>query len=64
MSPEELAAKAVAVGEGEVVVHGYSRVASPADYASAGATWWLENLNDFYGPADEMLALVQAGPPA
>jgi alkanesulfonate monooxygenase SsuD/methylene tetrahydromethanopterin reductase-like flavin-dependent oxidoreductase (luciferase family) len=64
MSPDEVAAKAAAAGEGEVVVHGYSRVASPADYAAAGATWWLENLNDLYGPPEEMRALVRSGPPA
>lgn len=62
MTPDEVAAKAAGVG-GEIVVHGYSRVASPADYAAAGATWWLENLNDLYGPSEEMLALVRAGPP-
>ena len=63
MTPDELAAKAVSVS-GDIVVHGYSRVASPADYAEAGATWWLENLNDLYGTADDLLALVQAGPRA
>jgi alkanesulfonate monooxygenase SsuD/methylene tetrahydromethanopterin reductase-like flavin-dependent oxidoreductase (luciferase family) len=64
MTPEELAAKAAAVGDGEIVVHGYSRVASPADYGAAGATWWLENLSDSYGPPDDMLALIRQGPPA
>jgi alkanesulfonate monooxygenase SsuD/methylene tetrahydromethanopterin reductase-like flavin-dependent oxidoreductase (luciferase family) len=63
MTPEELAAKAASVA-GDVVVHGYSRVASPADYAAAGATWWLENLNDLYGTQDELLALVRTGSPA
>jgi alkanesulfonate monooxygenase SsuD/methylene tetrahydromethanopterin reductase-like flavin-dependent oxidoreductase (luciferase family) len=64
MSPEEIAAGASAVGDVEIIVHGYSRIASPADYAVAGATWWLENLNDLHGPPEEMLALVRAGPPA
>jgi len=34
-----------------------------AGYAAAGATWWLENLNDLYGPPEELRALVRAGPP-
>jgi alkanesulfonate monooxygenase SsuD/methylene tetrahydromethanopterin reductase-like flavin-dependent oxidoreductase (luciferase family) len=64
MTPDDVAAGAAVVGDVEIVVHGYSRVASPADYAAAGATWWLENLNDLYGPPEEMLALVRKGPPA
>ena len=36
---------------------------TPEDVA-AGATWWLENLNDLQGPPEEMRALVRAGPPA
>ena len=63
MTPDDVAAGAAAVGDGDIVVHGYSRVASPADYAAAGATWWLENLNDLYGPPEELRALVRAGPP-
>ena len=63
MTPDDVAAGAAAVGAGDIVVHGYSRVVSPADYAAAGATWWLENLNDLYGPPEELRALVRAGPP-
>ena len=63
MTPDDVAAGAAAVGDGDIVVHGYSRVASPPDYAAAGATWWLENLNDLYGPPEELRALVRAGPP-
>jgi alkanesulfonate monooxygenase SsuD/methylene tetrahydromethanopterin reductase-like flavin-dependent oxidoreductase (luciferase family) len=64
MTPEEVAAGAAVVGDVEIVVHGYSRRASPSEYAAAGATWWLENLNDLYGPPEELRALVKAGPPA
>jgi hypothetical protein len=35
---------------------------TPAAYANAGATWWLENVHDLRGDLDEMLALVRAGP--
>jgi alkanesulfonate monooxygenase SsuD/methylene tetrahydromethanopterin reductase-like flavin-dependent oxidoreductase (luciferase family) len=64
MTPEDVAAGAATVGDVEIVVHGYSRVARPADYAAAGATWWLENLNDLQGTPEEMRALVRSGPPA
>jgi hypothetical protein len=37
---------------------------TPAAYADAGATWWLENVHDMRGDLDEMLALVRQGPPA
>ncbi len=37
--------------------------ATPAAYAEAGATWWLENVHDGRGDHDAMLARVQAGPP-
>ena len=35
---------------------------TPAAYAEAGATWWLENIHDRRGDLDEMLALVRSGP--
>jgi alkanesulfonate monooxygenase SsuD/methylene tetrahydromethanopterin reductase-like flavin-dependent oxidoreductase (luciferase family) len=35
-----------------------------AEYAAAGATWWLEELNGFRGPLEAMIARVDAGPPA
>jgi len=63
MTPEDVAAGAAAVGDVEIVVHGYSRIASPSDYAAAGATWWLESLNDLYGTPEELRALVRTGPP-
>ena len=35
---------------------------TPAAYAEAGATWWLENVHDRRGDLDDMLALVRSGP--
>lgn len=64
MTPDDIAEGAEAVGDVDIAVHGYSRLASPADYAAAGATWWLENLNDLQGSAEDMRALVRDGPPA
>jgi hypothetical protein len=34
------------------------------DYAAVGATWWLESLSGLRGSFDELLARVEAGPPA
>ena len=64
MTPDDVAAGASVVGDVDIVVHGYSRIAAPADYAAAGATWWLESLNDLQGAPEDLRALVQAGPPA
>jgi alkanesulfonate monooxygenase SsuD/methylene tetrahydromethanopterin reductase-like flavin-dependent oxidoreductase (luciferase family) len=47
----------------DVVVHGLSDLADPAAYRKAGATWWLENLNDRRGAFDDLLARVAHGPP-
>jgi probable F420-dependent oxidoreductase len=67
LSPEEVAAKVASMGRSgdgfDVVVNGQQHWADPADYAAAGATWWLENLHDMRGPLDELLAVVRAGPP-
>jgi alkanesulfonate monooxygenase SsuD/methylene tetrahydromethanopterin reductase-like flavin-dependent oxidoreductase (luciferase family) len=44
-----------------------SRFASPDTiraYGEAGATWWLESLSPMRGTNDELLAIVEAGPPA
>ena len=52
MTPDELARKVETIGRGagfDVACNGYSSPAtrrSCADYADAGATWWLENLHD------------------
>jgi alkanesulfonate monooxygenase SsuD/methylene tetrahydromethanopterin reductase-like flavin-dependent oxidoreductase (luciferase family) len=32
-------------------------------YGDAGATWWLESLSPMRGSLDELLAIVEAGPP-
>jgi alkanesulfonate monooxygenase SsuD/methylene tetrahydromethanopterin reductase-like flavin-dependent oxidoreductase (luciferase family) len=34
-----------------------------AAYEAAGATWWLESLSPMRGSLDELLAVVEAGPP-
>jgi probable F420-dependent oxidoreductase len=48
----------------DVAVLGQSDRGDPADYANAGATWWLENVHDMRGSRDDVLALVGAGPPS
>lgn len=35
---------------------------SPADFADAGATWWLESLSPMRGSIDDLEAIVRAGP--
>lgn len=68
MTPDELARKVHAIGRGagfEVACNGYSSAgerALCAEYADAGATWWLENLHDRRFTPDELLARVTAGP--
>jgi alkanesulfonate monooxygenase SsuD/methylene tetrahydromethanopterin reductase-like flavin-dependent oxidoreductase (luciferase family) len=64
LSPGEIAGASERVGGDVVVLNGASGDASPPDYEAAGATWWLEALHDWRGSAEEMLALVRAGPPA
>ena len=32
-------------------------------YAAQGATWWLESLSPMRGSVDELLAIVEGGPP-
>jgi alkanesulfonate monooxygenase SsuD/methylene tetrahydromethanopterin reductase-like flavin-dependent oxidoreductase (luciferase family) len=51
----------------DVAILGYDEPGMPgrpADYAAAGATWWLESLHLQRAPFDELLARVEAGPPA
>jgi hypothetical protein len=68
MTPDELAKKVNAIGPGEgfdVACNGYSSPGDEsfcADYAEAGATWWLENVHDRRFAPDELLARVAAGP--
>ena len=50
----------------EVAIDGYSEAGDPGlprAYEEAGATWWLESIQDARGPLDEMMARVKAGPP-
>jgi alkanesulfonate monooxygenase SsuD/methylene tetrahydromethanopterin reductase-like flavin-dependent oxidoreductase (luciferase family) len=50
----------------EVAIDGYSEGGDPSlprAYGEAGATWWLESIQDARGPLDEMMARVKAGPP-
>lgn len=47
----------------DVAVLGEAGRGDPAAYARAGATWWLENVNDRRGPVDELLEVIRAGPP-
>lgn len=62
LTPDEVAERAEDVS-GDVAVSGYSSAADPADYAAAGATWWLESFHDARGPVEEQLAIIRAGPP-
>lgn len=69
MTPDDLARSVAAIGRGagfDVACNGYSAPSDAplcADYASAGATWWLENLHERRFDVDGVLARVRAGPP-
>jgi alkanesulfonate monooxygenase SsuD/methylene tetrahydromethanopterin reductase-like flavin-dependent oxidoreductase (luciferase family) len=68
MSPDDLARSVETIGRGpgfDVACNGYSSPSSAAlcaDYAAAGATWWLENLHERRFDAEGILARVRAGP--
>jgi alkanesulfonate monooxygenase SsuD/methylene tetrahydromethanopterin reductase-like flavin-dependent oxidoreductase (luciferase family) len=50
----------------DVAVFGFSDPGGAdlvAAYAERGATWWLETLSPMRGSMDELLAVVEAGPP-
>jgi alkanesulfonate monooxygenase SsuD/methylene tetrahydromethanopterin reductase-like flavin-dependent oxidoreductase (luciferase family) len=50
----------------DVAVFGFSDPGGPdlvRSYADHGATWWLESLSPMRGSIDELLAVVQGGPP-
>ena len=47
----------------DVAVMGHADQVDPGGYAEVGATWWLENVHDVRGSAEEMFALVRQGPP-
>jgi probable F420-dependent oxidoreductase len=70
-SPESLAADVGYLRErgfaGEVALIGSSTPAGTAmlrEYADAGATWWLEHLHGRRGSYQDLLARLEAGPPA
>ncbi len=66
LSPDDIARSIAVIGrpdDYEVAVLGQRDRGDPAAYAQAGATWWLENLHDERGSINEVLALVQQGPP-
>ena len=53
-------------GPFDVVVEGYSTPedgAMVAEYADAGATWWLDSINEYRAPVADLLARIDAGPP-
>ena len=68
MTPDELARSVETIGRGagfDVACNGYSSSSDSAlcaEYAGAGATWWLENLHDRRFDVDGVLARVRAGP--
>jgi alkanesulfonate monooxygenase SsuD/methylene tetrahydromethanopterin reductase-like flavin-dependent oxidoreductase (luciferase family) len=50
----------------DVAVFGFSDAGDAAlvqSYADRGATWWLESLSPMRGSLDELMAVVEAGPP-
>ncbi len=66
LSPDDIARSVAVIGrpdDFEIAVLGQRDRGDPAAYAQAGATWWLENLHDERGSINEVLALVQQGPP-
>ena len=66
LSPDDVTRSIERIGrtdEFEVAVLGQSDRGDAAAYERAGATWWLENLHDTRGSVDDVLRLVQAGPP-
>jgi hypothetical protein len=67
MTSRELARNAGTIARPgfEIVVNGYSAPGDAdlrAEYAEAGATWWLENLSDHRFEPEDVLARVAAGP--
>jgi alkanesulfonate monooxygenase SsuD/methylene tetrahydromethanopterin reductase-like flavin-dependent oxidoreductase (luciferase family) len=65
LSPEDITRGIATIGRSDdydVAILAESDRMDPSAYAQAGVTWWLENLHDKRGSADEMLALVQQGP--
>ena len=66
LGPDDIARSIERIGRDErfdVAVLGQSDRADPAAYERAGATWWLENVHDKRGSLDDVLQLVERGPP-
>lgn len=66
VTPEELSGLAAPLPDGDafdIVVHGLSDRVDPRSYEAVGTTWWLEDIHDRRGSFDELLRLVEAGPP-
>jgi alkanesulfonate monooxygenase SsuD/methylene tetrahydromethanopterin reductase-like flavin-dependent oxidoreductase (luciferase family) len=61
----ERAARGLADGPFDVAVFGQAGLGAftPADYAAAGATWWLESLTGLRGTLEDLVAIAEAGPP-
>jgi len=69
ISPEQLRQRLEVIGSThsgfDVAVVGQSETGGcelAAEYAQAGATWWLESIHDLRGPLDAMLDRVRQGP--
>jgi alkanesulfonate monooxygenase SsuD/methylene tetrahydromethanopterin reductase-like flavin-dependent oxidoreductase (luciferase family) len=63
---EELASLGRADAPFDVAVFGLSDQSGAGlvrSYAAQGATWWLESLSPMRGSLDELLAIVEGGPP-
>jgi probable F420-dependent oxidoreductase len=48
----------------DVAVIGDSVRTDPHPFAEAGATWWLETVHDQRGSPEEMVRLIEGGPPS
>jgi alkanesulfonate monooxygenase SsuD/methylene tetrahydromethanopterin reductase-like flavin-dependent oxidoreductase (luciferase family) len=48
----------------DIAVFGFTDSTEPSDFGARGATWWLESLSPMRGTLDDLLAIVEAGPPA
>ena len=66
LTPEELFRRLARIGRidaFDVAIMGERNGDDPHAYEQAGATWWIENVHDRRGSPEEMLQLVDAGPP-
>ena len=66
LSPSDVSRGVEAIGRSgdfDVAVIGYSDRVESSEYEDAGATWWLESVHDMRGAYDEMLLLIENGPP-